>query len=254
MHNILARRPQRTFLRGDIWLFLASWYYYVMSQLTRRAWKGVAQFLGTLCLLLFLPAWTLRYWQAWWYIGITAICVIVVTTDLIRNDRALLERRLHVGPTAEKEKSQKLIMAFASVSFIAMFLISALDYRFHWSEVSPLDVEIGNLLVVLGFAIIFLVFRVNSHTAGTIGVEDGQQVIDSGPYSYVRHPMYVGGLILLLGTPPALASWWGELAFFPILAAVVWRLLEEERFLGKELTGYSVYMRRVRSRLIPNIF
>ena len=215
---------------------------------------GFAQLMLALAFLVFVPAWSLRYWHAWWYVGVFGACVVAITIYLMKHDTALLERRMSVGPRAEKEKSQKIIQALAALSFVSIYIVSALDYRFHWSVVSPFAVEIGDLLVVVGFTIIFLVFRVNSHTAGTIGVEEGQQVVEDGPYAIVRHPMYVGALIMLLATPPALASWWGELAFVPIVATIVWRLLEEEKFLKKNLPGYVLYARRVRYRLVPGVF
>lgn len=215
---------------------------------------GVAQFIAGLAFLLFVPAWTLHYWHAWWYIALVAVSVVAITIWLARYDRELLERRMSVGPAAEKERSQKIIMTFASIAFAGMYVLSAFDYRFEWSSVPPYMVEIGMLMTAAGFGIVFFTFKENSYTSGTIGVEQDQQIIVSGPYSVVRHPMYLGGLVLLLGTPIALSSWWGELMFVPLLATIVWRLLEEEKLLDQKLRGYTQYRNLVRYRLIPGIF
>jgi len=225
-----------------------------MKDLNRRAWKGLAQFLLALACLLFVPAWNLHYWQAWWYLAVFGGCVLAITIDLMRNDPALLERRLSAGPAAEKEKSQKLIQALAAAAFVSLYVLSALDYRFHWSFVAPFAVEVGDLMVALGFLIIGIVFKENSYTSATVEVGEEQEIVTSGPYSVVRHPMYAGALIMLLGTPPALASWWGELMVVVIAGVIVWRLIEEEKFLAKNLRGYEEYTKEVRSRLIPGIF
>ena len=130
----------------------------------------------------------------------------------MEKDPALLKRRLSSGPTAEKEKTQKIIMFFVSVGFIALLIVSGLDYRFGWSAVPPYAVITGDILVAVGFYIIFFVYKENSFTSATIEIAEDQEVISTGPYAVVRHPMYAGGLLYLLGTPLALGSYWGFLA------------------------------------------
>jgi protein-S-isoprenylcysteine O-methyltransferase Ste14 len=205
-------------------------------------------------LLLFAVAGTLRYWQAWVYLAAFFGASSLITLYLIRKDPALLRRRLSGGPTAEKATAQRIIMSFASIGFVALLIVPAFDRRFGWSTV-PLAVEIvGMLLVAAGFAIIFLVYRENSFTSATIEIAEGQKVVSTGPYAFVRHPMYAGGLVYLLGTPLALGSWWGLLAFAAMVPFLIWRLFEEEKFLAANLTGYVAYCRKVRYRLIRGIF
>ncbi|HJZ58870.1 MAG TPA: isoprenylcysteine carboxylmethyltransferase family protein [Gemmataceae bacterium] len=224
-----------------------------MKHLNIKAWLSLAVLDVVLGLLLFVPAGSIDYWQAWVYLIVFSVCAGAITLYLMRFDPALLERRMRGGPTAEKEPSQRIIMSIVSVAYVALFVVSGLDRRFGWSVV-PLSAVIGgNALVVAGFVIEFLVFKENSFTSATIEVDQGQTVISTGPYAVVRHPMYSGGLLLLLGTPPALGSWWAFLAFIPIALGVIWRLLDEERFLARNLPGYSEYREKVRSRLIPGV-
>jgi protein-S-isoprenylcysteine O-methyltransferase Ste14 len=205
-------------------------------------------------LLLFVPAGTVRYWQAWVYLAVVVGVSGVITRYLMKNDPALLRRRLSAGPMAEKEASQKIIMGFAMVGFIALLVVPALDHRFGWSVVPVPVVVAGDLLVAAGFYIIFLVYKENTFTSATIEVAADQRVISTGPYAIVRHPMYAGGLLYLLATPLSLGSWWGLLAVSATTPFLVWRMVDEERFLAEHLQGYSDYCSRMRWRLIPRIF
>lgn len=219
-----------------------------------RTVLGFVQLLLVLDLAVFAPAWTLDYWQGWLYLAVFAGCVVAITVYLSRADPELLRRRLSGGPTAEHETTQKLIQLVAGVAFIGLFVLSSLDHRFSWSTVPTPVVIIADLLVVLGFAIVWLVFKENTYTSATIEVAAEQTVISSGPYALVRHPMYAGALLMVLATPVALGSWWGVLMFVPLLAAIVWRLADEERFLSDHLDGYAAYRRQVRYRLLPLIW
>jgi protein-S-isoprenylcysteine O-methyltransferase Ste14 len=203
---------------------------------------------------LFVPAGTFAYWQAWLYLAIFLGSAAAITVYLAEKDPALLERRVKAGPTAEKERTQQLVQAVASVAFVSVLVLSALDYRFGWSTVAIWMVLLGDALVVLGFVAIYFVFRENSYTAATIQVAEEQRVIESGPYAVVRHPMYAGAGVLLFGTPPALGSWWGLLAVAVLMAAIIWRLLDEERFLVRNLPGYGAYREHVRYRLVPYLW
>ena len=224
-----------------------------MKRLNVKAWVSLAALDVVLGILLFVPAGTIDFWQAWVYLAVFSVCAAAITLYLMKYDPALLERRMSGGPTAEKEPTQRVIMTVISVAYIAMFVVSGLDRRYNWSDV-PLPVVIGgNVLVVVGFVIEFLVFRENSFTSATIEVDERQTVISTGPYALVRHPMYDGGLLMLLGTPLALGSWWALVAFLPIAVGIVWRMRDEERFLKQHLPGYAEYCARVRSRLIPGV-
>src|SRR5215510_6713848 len=205
-------------------------------------------------LLLFLPAGTLRYWQAWVYLGIFFGASALTTAFLIRRDPALLERRMRGGPTAEKRPVERLIMVFTSIGFIALLVVPALDHRFRWSGVPVWAVIAGDVLVVIGFYFIFLVYRENTFTSATIEVAPGQTVISTGPYAIVRHPMYASALLYLVGTPLALGSYWGLVALAAMLPFLMWRLFDEERFLARNLPGYTEYQKRVRHRLVPFVW
>jgi protein-S-isoprenylcysteine O-methyltransferase Ste14 len=222
--------------------------------LNLKAWLGLMFLALAMGLLLFLPAGTVRWWQAWAYLGVFFGASVLITLYLMKHDPALLRRRLSGGPTAEKEKTQKIIMLFASLGFIASLVEPALDHRFSWSSVPTTVVVAGDALSALCFYITFLVYRENTFTSATIEIAEGQRVISTGPYAVVRHPMYAGGSLLFLGTPLALGSYWGLLAFAATLPALIWRLLDEETFLSRNLPRYTEYCANVRWRLIPGVF
>ena len=140
-------------------------------------------------------------------------------------------------------------MSLFMLSFAVVLVVCGLDHRFMWSQVSPIVSVVGDLLVALGCFINFVVFRVNPYGASTIQVVEGQMVISTGPYRIVRHPMYVGDLVLVVGTPLALGSWWSLLALVVTTPAVIWRILDEEALLRSELSGYTKYAQHVRYRL-----
>jgi protein-S-isoprenylcysteine O-methyltransferase Ste14 len=225
-----------------------------MKTLNARAWRGIALLAIVMGLGLFSMAGTVRYWQAWVYLAAFFGAAVAVTLYLAKHDPALLERRLSAGPSAEKEQSQKIIMTIASVGFIALLVIPALDHRFAWSSVPLYVVVVGDILTLASFYIIFLVYRENTFTSATIEVAADQRVISTGPYAVVRHPMYAGSLPLLVGTPLALGSYWGLLALAAMMPALIWRLFDEERFLSQNLAGYAEYCVMVRWRLIPRVW
>lgn len=225
-----------------------------MKQVNRNALIGLLRMVVLLPALIFIPAWTLQYWQAWICLSAFFIPVGIITVFLMRTNPALLARRLKAGAKAETKKTQKVIQGFAAILFLAIFVIPALDHRFRWSTV-PLAVEIGgDGLILAGFAFVFWVFKVNSFTSGVIEVAPEQRVITSGPYAMVRHPMYLGSLVMLLGIPLSLGSWWGLTAVALMTTVIVLRLLDEERFLRENLMGYKEYAKRVHHRLAPFVW
>jgi protein-S-isoprenylcysteine O-methyltransferase Ste14 len=225
-----------------------------MSNLSTKAWLGVVCLALVMALLLFVPAGTLGYWQAWGYLAVFFGACSAITLYLIRNDPALLRRRLSGGPTAEKQTLQRIIMTFASIGFVALLIVPALDHRFGWSSVPTYLVIGGDLLTLAGFTIVFLAYKENSFTSATIEVAADHRVITTGPYAVVRHPMYAGSFLYLVVMPLALGSWWGFLALAAMIPFVVWRMFDEERFLCDKLPGYKEYCSRTRWRLIPGIF
>ena len=225
-----------------------------MKNLEAKAWLALAVVTVVMALLLVVPAGTVHYWQAWVYLTIFVGVSALTTLDLIRKDPALLERRMRGGPTAEKQPTQKVIMLGMSIGFIALLVVPALDHRFGWSRVPVGGVVAGDLLVGLGFYLIFLVYRENTFTSATIEVAENQKVISTGPYARVRHPMYASAILYLLGTPLALGSYWGLVPVVAMMPFLLWRLLAEERFLARNLAGYTDYQKRVHHRLVPFVW
>ena len=204
--------------------------------------------------LLLLPAGTLNYWQAWVFLAVYFSASIAISLYLITSDPALLARRMSGGPFAEKEPAQRVIMSITSLAFVGLLVLPAIGHRLRWSELSPGAALAGDVLVLLGWLGIFFVFRENSFSSATIELASDQRVISTGPYAWMRHPMYAAALVMLLGIPIALGSSWGVLIVVAMLPVLIWRLLDEERFLVRNLPGYAEYQRRVRYRLLPPIW
>ena len=172
----------------------------------------------------------------------------------MKKDTKLLERRINAGPRAEKEKSQKIIQTFASITFSILIIFPALDHRFGWSAMPALVSIAGDTIVAFGLLLVFFVFRENTFTSGTVEIFADQKVISTGPYAIVRHPMYLGGIVMLCGVPLALGSWWGLTTVVPITIVIILRLLDEEKLLTKSLRGYSEYRDKVRWRVVPFVW
>jgi protein-S-isoprenylcysteine O-methyltransferase Ste14 len=225
-----------------------------MSRLETRAWFSLFVLAAVMGLLLFVPAGTVRYWPAWGYLAIFFTASVATTLYLLRNDRALLERRMKGGPAAERRPVQRLIMLATSVGFAGLLVVPALDCRFGWSRVPLPLVVAGDVLVAVGFSLIARVYRENTFTSATIEVVEDQKVVSTGPYAIVRHPMYASALLYLVGTPLALGSYWGLVPFAVLLPFLLWRLFDEETLLTEKLRDYDEYRRRVRYRLVPGIW
>ena len=225
-----------------------------MSKLYVKAIKSAIFGIIAFAALIFLPAGTINYWQAWGFLATFVFSTLIVTVYLARQDPKLLERRISAGPQAEKEPAQKVIATLIIFLFAAILVFSALDWRFQWSPVAPWVSIAGDALIFLSYLFFIWVFRENSYGASTIQVMEDQKVISTGPYAIVRHPMYAGALVMLAGIPLALGSWWGLFFFFLTLPILIWRPIDEERFLHKNLPGYTEYTQKVRYRLIRFIW
>jgi protein-S-isoprenylcysteine O-methyltransferase Ste14 len=225
-----------------------------MDTLNRKAFGSLLALFLVMAALLFLSAGTIRYWQAWLYFTVFFGASLLITLYLAKNDPALLKRRLSGGPWAEKVRAQRIIMVFTSIGFIALIVVPALDFRFGWSSVPLSFVAAGTILVAIGYTIIFFVYKENTYGSATIEVAHDQKVIATGPYSVVRHPMYAGALLYLVGTPLALGSWWGLVPFVATLPFLIWRIFDEEAFLARNLPGYAEYRDQVRFRLVPGVW
>jgi protein-S-isoprenylcysteine O-methyltransferase Ste14 len=225
-----------------------------MNMLNVKAFAGLLLLFVAMAALLFGPAATLDYWQAWTFLAVYFACSLAIILYLMKNDPDLLARRMRGGPGAEQQIRQKIIMSFTSLGFIGLLVVPALDHRFGWSQMPREAALAGDLLVALGWLAILFVFKENTFTSATIELSPGQNVISTGPYARVRHPMYAGALFMLLGIPIALGSWWGVLVMAAIMPALVWRLVDEEEFLTRNLPGYMEYRNKVRYRLIPHVW
>ena len=225
-----------------------------MNSLHVRAFGGTATLVVVMAALLFGAAGTFAYWQAWTFLALYFAVSLAITLYLMKNDPALLARRMSGGPFAEKEPAQRVIMSVTSLGFITLLVLPAIDHRLHWSELPPYAVLMGDALVLIGWLGIFFVFRENSFSSATIELAADQRVISTGPYAWVRHPMYATALLMLVGIPIALGSWWGVLVIIAMLPVLIWRLIDEERFLVRNLPGYADYRNQVPYRLLPLIW
>jgi protein-S-isoprenylcysteine O-methyltransferase Ste14 len=205
-------------------------------------------------IVLFLPAGSLTYWQAWVFIVVFMAATNAIGVYLSMNDPELLERRKKFGPAAEQNTAQKIIMSFGILGCIALLVFCALDHRFAWSPVPPYVSLAGDLLVALGLLIDLFVFKENSYGASTIQTIEDQRVISTGLYALVRHPMYAGVLVMMIGVPLALGSSWGLAVLALITPVLIWRILDEEKLLRKDLPGYTEYAQEVRYRLVPYLW
>jgi protein-S-isoprenylcysteine O-methyltransferase Ste14 len=205
-------------------------------------------------LLVFWPAGTFDYWRGWVFIAVFATATLIPSVYLAVKNPAALRRRMQAGPGAETRPLQKLIMTVAFGSMAAMIVISALDFRFQWSTVPAAVSVVGDVLVAVGLAITMLVTIQNGYAAANITVESGQQLSSTGWYGFVRHPMYFGNVILMIGIPLALGSYWGQLIVIPGLLVLGLRIRDEESLLTQELAGYREYIQRVHYRLVPYLW
>ncbi len=225
-----------------------------MNNLNTKAWLALGVLGLVMGLLLFVPAGTVHYWQAWVYLSIFMGASALTTLYLIRRDPALLQRRMSAGPMAEKQPAQRVIMLCTSIGFVALLVVSGFDRRFAWSDMPLVWAIAGDMLLAIGFYLIFLVYRENTFTSATIEIAQNHQVISTGPYAIVRHPMYASASLYLLGTPLALGSYWALIPIAAMIPCLIWRLFDEERFLATNLSGYIEYQNRVRHRLVPFVW
>lgn len=201
--------------------------------------------------LLFIPAGTLDYWQAWVYFGVVLVPMLFVMLYFLATDPDFLERRFRMR---EKEKEQQLFQKLGSPLIFLGFILPGLGVRFGWQMVAPEISIAADVVALLGYGIIFWVFHENSWAGRTIRVEKGQKVVSTGPYAHVRHPMYAGMIIWYLATPIALGSYVALIPFLIFTPLLYIRIKNEEEVLGRELKGYKEYCRKVKWRLAPGVW
>ncbi len=209
---------------------------------------------GAFLLMVFLPAGTFHYWRGWAFIAVFAVATMIPSVYLAVTNPAALQRRMQAGPAAESRPLQKIIITFAFVSMGAMIVVSALDYRYGWSSVPAAVSVIGDILVGTGLLIAMITTIQNGYAAANINVESGQQVVSTGVYSVVRHPMYFGNVVMIIGVPLALGSYWALLFIVPGVAVLATRILDEEKALAQDLAGYDDYTHKVHYRLVPGVW
>jgi protein-S-isoprenylcysteine O-methyltransferase Ste14 len=220
----------------------------------KRAWLRQSISLPIFFALLFAPAGTLNYWEAWVYGILFTATTIGIGVYFLKHDPKAIARRIKIGPGAEQEPAQKVIMTLVLIGFVLLTVVPCFDRRWHWSSVPGWLAILANLLVVLGLLGTALVLRQNAYAASTIRVEAGQLVVSTGLYATVRHPMYSAALLIVVFTPLALGSYWTLLLVVPLIRVLAWRLLDEERFLTRNLPGYAEYCTRTRYRLVPGVW
>lgn len=225
-----------------------------LENLRKSALAGNIKAWLVLALLIHVPALTPYFWQGWLYLVVFGSCAVWVTLYFLKHDPALVASRQKAGAGAEREKSQKWIQGVASVVGGLMFVVPGIERHFTGLPLPVWTVILADILVVVGFWIIFLALRENGHASSIIEVKSGQNVISTGAYSLVRHPMYSGCVVFFLATPLALGSLWALPFAIALVFVLAVRLLDEERYLKANLSGYSPYCQKVKFHLIPGIW
>ncbi len=202
-------------------------------------------------LLIFLPAGTTGFLRGWLLMGLLFVPMLIAGFVMLFKNPAFLEKRLDAK---EKQAAQKGVLAASAVMFIGGFVVAGLDFRFGWSQVPQWVVITASVLFLGAYALYAEVMRENAYLSRTIRVEEGQQVVDTGLYGLVRHPMYMATILLFTMMPLVLGSWFALIPFGLYPAIIIVRLQDEENLLSRELAGYEDYKKKVRFRLIPFIW
>ena len=202
-------------------------------------------------LLLFLPAGSFAYINAWIFIALLFLPMLLLGIVLFIKSPELLEKRLDAK---EKQSTQKGVVAAAGLLFLAGFIVAGLDFRFGWTHVPEWCVILASVILIASYALYAEVMRENAYLSRTIEVQEGQKVVDTGLYGIVRHPMYAVTIWLFLAIPIVLGSWWSLVCFLPYVVIIVVRIINEEKVLLEGLEGYADYKKRVKYRLVPFIW
>ncbi|HZO11978.1 MAG TPA: isoprenylcysteine carboxylmethyltransferase family protein [Polyangiaceae bacterium] len=222
--------------------------------LARRTVRVTALLISAQGVALFASAGSLAYWNAWLYLALQTLTMGATNTFLYYRDPQLLDRRLASEEAGERDPVQRWVLRVLRVAALAMLIAAGLEWRLG-DRTTPIGIVLlGAVLIAAGAALIVRVFVESTYTSSVIEVTDGQRVVSTGPYRWVRHPMYVGVVVMGFGTPLALGSLWAALVIPPMFAVLVLRIVREERFLRAHLPGYDAYIRSTRARLVPGIW
>jgi protein-S-isoprenylcysteine O-methyltransferase Ste14 len=225
-----------------------------MTRLLAQLAVSVPLGLAAFGLMVFLPAGTFDYWQGWVFIAVFALATLLPSVYLAVRYPEALRRRMQAGPGAEERPLQKAVIVVAFGSLVAMIVLSALDWRFGWSRVpAPVSV-LGAVLVAVGLGVAMSVTIQNGYAAANVVVASDQVLASTGWYGLVRHPMYLGNVVLMIGIPLSLGSYWALLVIVPGLLTLALRITDEEKLLTAELPGYPEYAAQVRYRLVPGVW
>jgi protein-S-isoprenylcysteine O-methyltransferase Ste14 len=208
-------------------------------------------------LTLFLPAGTVTWPAGWIYLALIFGFIVALSVWLLRFNPDLLAERLTGIGRPDQKTWDKVFLAITAVVFFGWFVLMALDaVRFRWSNMPAWLQCLGAVLLLASFWLFYLTFRENTFLSPAVRIqrERAQTVVSTGPYQYVRHPMYAGFVLFAFGTALLLGSWWGVLGALVLIGLVAWRAVREEQVLQKELDGYSAYMTRVRYRFVPHVW
>ena len=212
--------------------------------------KSVMGF-AIMALLLFLPAGSISYRGAWLLLALLFVPMTILGVAMVILSPDLLRRRLNAK---EERSKQSFVVRLSGLMFIVGFVVAGLDHRYGWSEVSVSAVVVASVIFLVAYAMYVEVIRENEWLSRTIEVSEGQEVISTGLYGIVRHPMYLATLFLFLSMPIILGSWWAVIPFLCYIPIIVARILDEERLLVTQLDGYADYCRRVRWRILPYVW
>lgn len=221
------------------------------SNLLKMFFIRLLGFLIVWPVVFFLPAGTLAFWEAWAYLGILILPMLFAFFYWLKTDPELLVRRMKMK---EKESAQKRIIQYFSICFVFIFLLPGFDKRFGWSSVPFAVIIVSHIFLFIGYLLCLLAMKENRYASRIVEVEKGQEVVTTGLYAIVRHPMYLGVLIMCLSSPTALDSYWALIPALPVIPLLVARIRNEENVLLRNLDGYEKYMQKTRFRLIPCIW
>lgn len=201
--------------------------------------------------LLFVPAGSLNFIKGWIFIGLLFVPMLILGIFLFIKAPQLLEKRLSAK---EKENTQKGVVIFSFLMFVAGFVTTGLDYRFGWSKVPFAVTIISGIVLLLSYGLYARVMKENAYLSRTVEIQNNQKIIDTGLYGIVRHPMYTVTILLFLSMPLVLGSWFALILFLPYPFVITIRIKNEEKVLEAGLPGYCEYKQKVRWRIIPFVW